>query len=146
MLFNATQYLPQVIKKIQEFFLSFNKVEWHFPADKKDCVVSDPHFAGCVYNGNWEDGPNGEGKMKYLDGSVYEGNWKDGKRDGFGRMTYPNGCVYEGWWRDDKRHNNATSHNITEHLNDDISPSAKPQSSYGFFCDWLLFEKCLNSK
>jgi len=82
-------------------------------------------YAGCKFEGTWEnntwkygtftwgdgtkyvgnfvnDKRNGKGQIYYNDGTIYDGNWVDDIKSGFGKITWKDKS-YQGNWENDKR-------------------------------------------
>jgi hypothetical protein len=63
---------------------------------------------GTIYEGDFDNYQQTNGKMTYTNGDVYEGDWLDGLRSGKGIMTYTNGDVYDGKWLNGQRSGKGT--------------------------------------
>lgn len=51
---------------------------------------------GDRYEGGWNDGPQGTGRMVFALGGSYRGQWDQGQPDGEGEISYPNGVLLKG--------------------------------------------------
>jgi hypothetical protein len=73
-----------------------------------DFVLHGPAFTkfinGRVFNGTYDHGRLGKGKMIYEDGSVYIGPFRDDQRNGQGTYTFRDGSVYKGSFVNDSMH------------------------------------------
>jgi uncharacterized membrane protein len=61
-------------------------------------------FAGCKYDGDWNNNEWTNGTLTWANGASYTGTFSNAKRNGNGTLTYSEGSVYKGNWLDNKRH------------------------------------------
>lgn len=82
-----------------EGVLAYSETSLLFARFAQGSVAGDVkrHYVnGDRYEGGWNDGPQGVGRMVFAVGGSYRGHWDQGQPDGEGEITYPNGVVLKG--------------------------------------------------